>query len=64
LVTALVGDLTGDVPLVPNDVNGDRQVPDMQCMKEFRNGGDPTTFGGDVFLAQNDAQSVVKALTI
>jgi len=56
VVTALVGDLTGDVLLAPHGVNGDQQVLDLQCLEQFRDGGDFITLGGDLFLAQNDAQ--------
>ena len=56
VVTALVGDLTGDVPLAPHGVNGDEQALDLQCLEQFRDGGNLITLGGDLFLAKNDAQ--------
>jgi hypothetical protein len=56
VVTTLVGDLTGDVPLAPHGVNGDQQVLDIQCLEQFRDGGDLITLGGDLFLAENDTQ--------
>ena len=56
VVSALVGDLTGDIPLAPHGVNGDEQALDLQCLEQFRDGGNLVTLGGDLFLAKNDAQ--------
>jgi len=56
VVTALVGDLTGDVPLAPHGVDGDQQPLDLQCLEQFRDGGDLITLGGDLFLAKHNAQ--------
>jgi len=64
VVAALVVDLTADVPLAPHGVKGDQQALDLQCLEQFRDGGDLITLGGDLFLAENDAQFVAKALTM
>jgi len=56
VVAAVVGDLRGDVPLAPHGVRGDQQALDLQCLEQFRDGGDLITLGGDLFLAEDEAQ--------
>jgi len=56
VVTALNGDLTGDFPLAPDDVDVDHQTLDIQCLKQLPNGGDLITLGGDLLLTENDTQ--------
>lgn len=56
VVTALFGDLTGEVHLAPHDVDGDQQALDMQRLERFRDACRLISLAGDLILAENDAQ--------